>query len=274
MCQFDELKILVGHACHNERLAASIIHRAVERRKTDLWMEGEAKQKQRSTIVRRRKKHRLGEEGANEDMEDIVMDMMSQVPLKLTVQLQSCLRDMKAATYGTLFPPRPSAIVAEMPSAGRVYNDLVTTKPNTERGSPHIWFFLAGAEDDSRKNQQPQEVLAWVKACRHLFDVWRVWRRTEVGNDFCYRWVHFVEEAGGRERPVVSHLPLTEVMATTQEDSSHKRRMHTQDPIMARRSSLWMHARFRAGLRVEPWQDSCSVRFRSQRKRKERERCG
>ena len=56
MCQFDELKILVGHDGNNERLAASIIHRAVERRKTDLWMEREAKQKQRSTIVRRRKK--------------------------------------------------------------------------------------------------------------------------------------------------------------------------------------------------------------------------
>ena len=69
MCQFDELKILVGHDGHN----------AAEWRKTDLWREGEATQKQRSTIVRRREKHRLGEEGANEDMEDIVMDLMSQV---------------------------------------------------------------------------------------------------------------------------------------------------------------------------------------------------
>ena len=41
---------------------------------------------------------------------------------------------MDAATYGTLFPLRPSAIVAEMPSAGRVCNDLVTTKPNMEKG--------------------------------------------------------------------------------------------------------------------------------------------
>ena len=99
MCQFDELKILVGHDGYN----------AAEWRKTDLWREGEAKQKQRSTTVSRRKKHRLGE-GANEDVEDIVMDLMSQVPLKRTVQLQSCSRDMQAATYGTLFHSDPAQL--------------------------------------------------------------------------------------------------------------------------------------------------------------------
>ena len=37
----------------------------------------------------------------------------------------------------------------------------------------------------------------------------------------------------------VPHLALKEVMATTQGDPSHKRRMHTQEPIMARRFTLW-----------------------------------
>ena len=125
MSQFDKLKTFGRSAGHNERLIASIIHRAAERRKTDLWREGEAKQKQRSTTSSGRTKHRLGEEGANEEMEDKVVDLMSQVQVQLTVQLESCLRDTEAATQCTLCPLRYSAIVTDVPSAGSVYNDSV-----------------------------------------------------------------------------------------------------------------------------------------------------
>ena len=95
---------MVGHDGHNERLIASIIYKAAEWRKTDLRREGKTKQKQRSTTAREREKNKSGAEGANEDMEDEVMDLIAQVQLKVTVQLESRLRDMKAATNGTLFP--------------------------------------------------------------------------------------------------------------------------------------------------------------------------
>ena len=64
------------------------------------------------------------------------MDLISQVHLKLSVQLESRVRDVEAATHCTLFLLRGSAIVTEMHSAGRAYDVLASV----ERGSPHIWF--------------------------------------------------------------------------------------------------------------------------------------
>ena len=87
--------------------------------------------------------------------------------------------------------------MTEMLSAGRVYKDRVATKPGAETGNPHIWFFTAvlrsiekvlasrtstrttkiregGSGKDAQgdtttaSSQQPQEMLTWVKACRHL----------------------------------------------------------------------------------------------------------
>ena len=72
-------------------------------------------------------------------MENDVMDLISQVHLKLSVQLESRVRDVEAATHCTLFQLRGSAIVTEMHSAGRAYDVLASV----ERGSVHIWFVTA-----------------------------------------------------------------------------------------------------------------------------------
>ena len=67
------------------------------------------------------------------------MDLISQVHLKLSVQLESRVRDVEAATHCTLFLLRGSAIVTEMHSASRAYDVLASV----ERGSLHIWFVTA-----------------------------------------------------------------------------------------------------------------------------------
>ena len=74
------------------------------------------------------------------------MDLISKVHLKLSVQLESRVRDVEAATHCTLFQLRGSAIVTEMHGAGRAYDELVNTQPSVERGSPHIWFVHRNAE--------------------------------------------------------------------------------------------------------------------------------
>ena len=71
------------------------------------------------------------------------MDLISQVHLKLSTQLESRVRDVEAATHCTLFLLTGSEIVTEMQSAGRAYDELVTTQPSVERGGPHIWFVTA-----------------------------------------------------------------------------------------------------------------------------------
>ena len=64
-----------------------------------------------------------------------MLDLISHVHLKLTIPLESRLRDVQAATYYTLFSRKYSAIVTEMATVD---------------------------------GQQPHEMLAWVKASRHL----------------------------------------------------------------------------------------------------------
>ena len=84
-------------------------------------------------------------------MEAGVVDLISQVHQKLTVQLEARLRDMEAATYCSVFLLRRSDTVTEMQSADRAHNELVTKQPSVERGSPHIWFFtvlLRGREQN------------------------------------------------------------------------------------------------------------------------------
>ena len=123
-------------------------------------------------------------------------DVISQVHLnmKLTVQLESHMRDTEPATYCTLFLQKGNDIVKEMQDAGRAYNELVTYQPSVERGSPRIWFFnamlktfgktltnniengglslldqvKAEAKNTIRINTTFIDLNTWVKTCRHL----------------------------------------------------------------------------------------------------------
>ena len=71
------------------------------------------------------------------------MDLISQAHLKLSVQLESRVRDVEAATCCTLFQLRGSAIVTEVHGARTAYDELVNTQPSVERESPHILFVTA-----------------------------------------------------------------------------------------------------------------------------------
>ena len=79
------------------------------------------------------------------------MDVIPQVHLLLPVELESRARDMEAATYCTLLTLRGSAIVTRMQSASRAHDELVTSQPSVEGGSPHIWFITAMAEGNRER---------------------------------------------------------------------------------------------------------------------------
>ena len=112
--------------------------------------------------------HRIGEEGANEEMEDDVMDVVSQVNFLLSVQLESRARDMEAATCCTLLILRGSAIVTGMQSVSRAYDELVTSQPSVERGSPHIWFVTA-------QLWETENVVAFPDHAEEFFDSENEW---------------------------------------------------------------------------------------------------
>ena len=52
-------------------------------------------------------------------MEADVTNFITLAHLKFTVQLESCMRDLEAATYCTLFLPKDSDIVKEMLAIGQ-----------------------------------------------------------------------------------------------------------------------------------------------------------
>ena len=84
-----------------------------------------------------RKQQRAGEEEA---VDADVTDLITQVHLKLSAQLEARVRDLESSTCCTLFPPKESDIAKETQNAGRCCSDMVEIKPDMERGSPHIWL--------------------------------------------------------------------------------------------------------------------------------------
>ena len=82
------------------------------------------------------------------------MDLPTQVQLKLSTQLESRVRDLEVPTDCTLFVPKESDIVAEMPNAGRFYSDVVTSHPDKEGGPPTHLVFNAMFFFSKKKQQQ------------------------------------------------------------------------------------------------------------------------
>ena len=96
---FGYLKLLIAENLggrSSERCGDSL-RSAANRRRTNQWKE-EAAQEQRTFAKRRRKKHRAGG-GANEDVDEEVTDLISQVHTKLSVPLESRVTDLELATY-------------------------------------------------------------------------------------------------------------------------------------------------------------------------------
>ena len=162
---FAQLKILTEYGRgHNERYGNSL-WRPAEWRRSEQWNEGsEASQEQRTTA------RRGG--GARGDVNDDVTDLITHVHMKLSVQLESHVRDV-------------------------AHKERVVNSPKAEGGSPHVWFFMAmmnaieknpGTQDRQRKTDPPRlgrggavgtlrkavensttlELNVWVFAYRHL----------------------------------------------------------------------------------------------------------
>ena len=66
-----------------------------------------------------------------------------QVHMRLSVELESRVRDLEPTTFCTLFLLGVSAIVIDIQDAGRAHNDEVVNFPDEERRSPQIWLFMA-----------------------------------------------------------------------------------------------------------------------------------
>ena len=88
--------------------------------------------KKAATSRRRRSKRRFG--GCGRDG-----PAATQLQLKLCTHLDSRVKDLDAATYCTLFPPKESDIVKEMQDASRAGNK----PPRQRKRTPaHLAFFL------------------------------------------------------------------------------------------------------------------------------------
>ena len=135
------------------------------------------------------------------------------------------MRDAEAATRCTLFQLRGSAIVTEMHSAGRAYDELVNTQPSVERGSPHIWFVhramlrgrRVGFEDPRDDHPKTRRRRKWVGTFRRQSkasvqappSVRKARRSTQVANHLRHQGIH------------VLHMEEARVLRTSE---SHTRR--------------------------------------------------
>ena len=131
-----------------------------------------------------KKRHRVGED---EEVEEEVTDLISQVQTEVIVQLASRMRDMGSATYCALFLPRNSAVVTEMQSAGRADNELVTRDPTVEGASPHIWFFTAMLKgmEKTLANKDGEMILQDPGKAGSGGDAQEDSRRPEAARDAC-----------------------------------------------------------------------------------------
>ena len=89
---FAALKILTENVGHNERYIYIYIY---------IYISAEATQEQKSTTATM---HRAG---GDEEMEEVA-EPISRVYMKLTVQLESRMRDLESATHCALFLLRDS----------------------------------------------------------------------------------------------------------------------------------------------------------------------
>ena len=87
-----------------------------------------------------RKQQRAGGEAKGDTVDADVMDLATQVQLKLFfAQRESRVGDLEAATYCTLFLPQESDVVKEMHDAGRVCSELDHPR-QVKRKSAHLVF--------------------------------------------------------------------------------------------------------------------------------------
>ena len=139
-------------------------------------------------------------------------NLITYLHLKLSVQLESRMRDMEAATYCPLFLPKGSEIVKEMLAIGRHYSNMIEKHPEQEIGSPHIWVFNTrsrigelippdqGQTEALRwlrtitESTDLQELATWIKACRHLPTFAKPWKQDRERTIFAveglitYKW--------------------------------------------------------------------------------------
>ena len=140
-----------------------------------------------------------------------------------------------------MFLPSESGIGKEVQDADRDYNNMVTTQPSVERGSPHIWFFNAMLKAIAetlvdRLNLSPSDrgkvealrslgkiteegkfsnLGEWIKSCRHLLTYARPGQspktRIILATDGCitYKWKNQEADPG-----YVSYSPLEEALGT------------------------------------------------------------
>ena len=182
MSKFDELKTLVEHVGHNERVTAKCPLQG-SRVEKDGPMEGGR------SLTEPEEHHR---ESAQQNT---ALEKKEQTKKISKVHLKHACgtwrrRRTALCSYQEAAQSRQNGLAQD-----RAYNNLVTIHPGTKRGCPHIWFFTAmlrGVEKalaiknsamttkdqgeaeavetlrTTVDNQHTQDMLALIKACRHL----------------------------------------------------------------------------------------------------------
>ena len=80
--------------------------------------------------------------------------LITQVHLKLTVQLESRMRDMEAATDCTLFLPKDSDIVKEMLAIGRHCSNMIRKSSRARKRKPSHMVLPLDGESNHRVPDQ------------------------------------------------------------------------------------------------------------------------
>ena len=187
-----------------------------------------------------RKQQRAGEEEEAADAD--VTDLIAQVHLKLSAQLEARVRDLESPTYSTLFVPKESDIVKEIQNAGRYYSDMVG-KPTKrgkrksahlvlqrdaeshgkdpkdqdrriERSRPGEGRRVEDAQDDHRRKEVPRAEHV-DKSMQAPPNIRKAWADTQIA------------DRRGGEPPFA---PLEDTLAT-QDGAQHKRCVRIQDLV-------------------------------------------
>ena len=291
MSQNDELKTLIGNVGHRVRDISSVFHRAAEWRKTDQWREGEASQEQRSTAAKRRKKNtELGEEGANEDVEEQVDgpdlrhaleahgtarvthaghgggDTLHSVPTQKqrnrdrnAERRQSLQRACDKTAKRGKWKPAHVVLHGNLQGQGEGLGDEGQRDDSPRPGDGGSG---EGPQGDSRRPGAARNACLG-RSAQALPHTSRESYKPQGDH------LPHMEEAGGGGSQAQAG-PIHAVGRGTGREKDLTSGGRTRQ---ARPRTLWGRVCLRAKLRVETWRDSNLMRFRRQRKRQERERC-
>ena len=153
--QFVDLETLTEDVGRNERVISSVFYKAGEWRKTEQWREKSSAKDHEHRNWRRRSKRR---NGGRRDVRD----------------LPSALVALRTARVTRAGHGGGDVLHSVDTKRQRNRDELVTSQPSVERGSPHIWFVTA-------KLWETENVVAFPDHAEEFFDRENEWNELHDG---------------------------------------------------------------------------------------------